>query len=293
MALDEIDRIRALTLIALVSDDEFMELLVLKGANALSLIHGVRLRASVDLDFSMESDFREPDLDLLRQRFEKLFCRTFKENGYEIFDVRFTREPPDLSEELEDFWGGYRLEFKIIESHKYKELSGDINALRRQSVVIDDRQRKRLRVDISKHEFCSPRQEVELDGYTFYVYTPTMIVCEKLRAICQQMPEYGEIIKSRSQSARPRDFFDIYNIVERFGIQVHETSSMTILRAMFEAKKVPLSLLGKIEESREFHRSGFSGLELTVGPETDLRDFDFYFDYVLHLVDKLKPLWIK
>ena len=48
---------------------------------------------------------------------------------------------------------------------------------------------------------------MELDDYTIYVYSPTMIAIEKLRAICQQMPEYA---LQRRPSARARDFYDIY-----------------------------------------------------------------------------------
>ena len=77
MDLEEIDKIRQLTLIALVSDDELMDLLVLKGANALSLIYGLKLRASIDLDFSLERDFGESDIDALRYKFERLLQKTF------------------------------------------------------------------------------------------------------------------------------------------------------------------------------------------------------------------------
>ena len=98
-------------------------------------------------------------------------------------------------------------------------------------------------------------------------------------------------MRSSSQSARPRDFFDIYYMVERLGVNVEESLSMKILNAMFVAKRVPLKLLGQIGDTREYHRLGFSALELTVGPEVDLEEFDFYFDYVLELVGRLKSFW--
>jgi hypothetical protein len=120
-----------------------------------------------------------------------------------------------------------------------------------------------------------------------------MIVCEKLRAICQQMPEYRQVVESTSQVPRPRDFFDIYNIVEKFGIDITEPSTIDILLCMFEVKKVPLQLLGQINYFREFHRSAFSSLESTVTPDAGLKDFDFYFDYVVDLVGSLKALWEK
>ena len=55
------------------------------------------------------------------------------------------------------------------------------------------------------------KQDWDFDGTLIYVYSPSMIVCEKLRAICQQMPEYGPVIKrERLGSARPKDFVDIF-----------------------------------------------------------------------------------
>ena len=56
-AKKSLEEIRRAILIAVFSDDVLMELLVLKGDNALELIHDIGERASVDLDFSMREDF--------------------------------------------------------------------------------------------------------------------------------------------------------------------------------------------------------------------------------------------
>ena len=53
------DQVRKRTIIALFSDDQLMDQLVLKGGNALSLIHGVSSRTSPDLDFSLTGDFED------------------------------------------------------------------------------------------------------------------------------------------------------------------------------------------------------------------------------------------
>jgi len=144
-------------------------------------------------------------------------------------------------------------------------------------------------VDISCHEYCRPKKEYDLDGYTIYVYTPEMIVCEKLRAICQQMPEYAKIVTSPSRSARARDFFDICTLVEHFALDLTSGSNQDLLRRMFEAKRVPLDLLHNMSDHREYHRSDFAAVEATVKPGIRLREFDYYFDYVVTLVRALKP----
>lgn len=63
------------------------------------------------------------------------------------------------------------------------------------------------------------------------------------------------------------------------------------MRAMFAAKRVPLSLLGHIGDSRDFHEQGFPALRETVRLGHKLESFGFYFDYVLALVANLEPFW--
>ena len=41
-----------------------------------------------------------------------------------------------LSKEFEYFWGGYRLEFKLIHSHIFEQLSGDIEILQKQAMSL-------------------------------------------------------------------------------------------------------------------------------------------------------------
>ena len=48
--IDRLNRIKKLIIIAMFSDDDLLETLVLKGGNAVDLIHGVAMRGSIDLD---------------------------------------------------------------------------------------------------------------------------------------------------------------------------------------------------------------------------------------------------
>ena len=283
----ELNEIKRRIIIALFSDDDLMDMLVLKGGNALDIIYGVISRSSFDFDFSIEDEISEEDITVISDKIGRVLKSTFREVDYEVFDVTFEQRPPTLSFDMKDFWGGYRVEFKIIDAKKYVELAGNLDSIRRNATVIGPKNRKKIGIDISKFEYCTPKQETELDGYTVYVYTPAMIVCEKLRAICQQMPEYGEIVKSPSQSARARDFFDIYTIIEFFKIDLTTEENLELLKNIFIAKRVPLVLLVKIPIYREYHRQDFPSVESTVTPRTNLKDFDFYFDYV---VEKSQPL---
>jgi hypothetical protein len=288
--LERQERIKKLTIIAMFSDDALMERLVLKGGNALDLVHRVSARSSVDVDLSIDGDFTEDEQLTLCARIEKALFETFRSDGYRVFDVKLEKQPPQLSAELEDFWGGYRVTFKLIGLDRYEELKEDIEALRRNAEQLG--QGTKFLVEISKHEFTAGKTQHELDGFVVFVYTPEMIVCEKLRAICQQMPEYASIVQrlGRPGSARARDFVDIQMLVSRYKIDLTTAENRELLARVFAAKRVKLSLLRKVDKYREFHRTDYPAVAATVKAGVTLKDFDWYVDFVLALIRQLEPL---
>ena len=276
--MQKYDEVKRLAIIAMCSSDYLLEKLVLKGGNALDIIYQIESRSSVDLDFSMECDFEKDELDHIADEMKKTIIQTFNEAGYEVFDIEFGERPQKRGCDCPDFWGGYRLEFKVIEKERVERYKGDPVLLPKQAISIDGSHRKRVRIEISKFEYCKQKQERDFEGYTIYVYSLEMILFEKLRAICQQMPEYAERIRT-SQTARARDFFDIHSICERCSIDFSAEENMSLIRAIFAAKGGPLELLKKVGEYREFHRQNFPSLRDTTG--SGIREFDFYFDHVL------------
>lgn len=288
---DALEKIKRLTVVSMFSDDELEEDLVLKGGNAMDLIHRLSTRASLDLDFSMKHDF-PGGVDEFRSRVERGLQRTFKPEGYEVFDVKMQEKPDAISDDMKDFWGGYGVEFKITTRELFEANKDDIAELRKHAIKIG--QGQKFLIDISRFEYTDCKEEADLDGYRIYVYTAEMIVCEKLRAICQQLPEYGEIIRrSYKGKARARDFLDIVVLVEARGIDLTVDRNRELITEMFKAKRVPLEYLGKIRDHRDFHKVDFSSVLATVKPGQELNDFDHYFDKVLNLVDQLETLWNK
>lgn len=289
--LERIERVKTLAIIAMFSDDYLMERLVLKGGNAMDIVHKVSARASMDLDFSIAGEFSGEELGSIEERVQRVLSDTFREAGFEVFDVKFLEKPQTVTPDMADFWGGYVINFKIIETEKHEQLAGDMDSLRRQAAVVGWNRRRTLTIQISKFEYCQPKQQALLEGYSIFVYSPEMIALEKLRTICQQIPDYRESVKSRSRTARARDFVDIYVLIEHYRIDVTTPSNTDLLKRIFNAKRVPLMLLGEIEEYREYHRPDFAAVRDTVKPGTTLQDFDFYFDYVVSLCGALKSLW--
>jgi predicted nucleotidyltransferase component of viral defense system len=282
-----LDEIKKLAIIGLFSDDDLMEVFVLKGGNALDLVYNISPRASLDLDVSLQADLDYGSLDTVRAKIETALKRVFNEKGYEVFDVTLEEQPKTSIDKIPDFWGGYLLFFKIIELDVFRKATARPEDLRRRAEVVGPNNRKRLKVDISKHEYCEPKKAVDIEGYRVYVYTPEMIVFEKLRAICQQTEEYCSQIGKIHRQARARDFFDIYTIIKHFNINVTDPNNLDLLKNIFLAKEVPLKLLTVISEYRSFHRSDFSSVQDTLKPGERIRDFDYYFDYVVTECDDL------
>jgi len=286
--LEKLEQIKRTAVIALFSDDDLMDFLVFKGGNALDMVYNIAQRASVDLDFSMPTDFAEGQIPGITQKIRRALWQNFRAKGYEAFDIHFTEVPEHATTTVPDFWGGYLIEFKVIEVAEYKRLQSDPRALRVHALEAGPDHRRKFKISISKLEYCDPKKATDLDDYTVYVYTPEMILFEKLRAICQQMPEYAP---NSTKTARARDFFDIYTVIECFKVDLASPQNVNLLKSIFEAKKVPLSLIGQIGQYREYHRPDFASVEATVKPNTELETFDFYFDYLVDKCKGLKPLW--
>ena len=280
----DFNEIRKLTITALFSDDILLEQIVLKGGNAVSLVYGYTVRSSLDLDFSIEGDFE--DFEDTKTRLFRALENRFSSVGLVAFDLSFERKPSALNEGHPN-WGGYILRFKVIENEKHSRLK-DLGDIRRNALVVGPAELRTFTVQLSKFEYCTGKAEVELDYYTIYVYTPAMIVAEKLRAICQQMPEYG--LRSHS-TPRARDFYDIHQLITKAGVVLSERDSMQLLTNIFAAKNVPVSLIARIQEQKEFHRLDWPSVQISV--LGDLEEFDFYFDFVVNQVSILKSLWGK
>ena len=285
--LEKLKFYRKLVLIAVFSNDFLMDKFVLKGGSAIELIYKLDSRASVDIDLSMEDTFSEEELqevsDILRNSLDEVF----RNEGLVIFDFKLSKRPKKISPELESFWGGYSLEFKIYKADQQDVIDSNLDYARRSAEDIGLDGGKKLTIDISNFEYCSDKKPIDLDGYTIYVYTPVMIVLEKLRAICQQMKEY-QLNKGESRSPRPRDFYDIYTIINHYGIEFDD-DEIDLLKKIFAIKKVDLSLLKLIPDYYAFNKQDLPSLTATIPVDKRATfDFDVCFNCVTKLVDGIK-----
>jgi hypothetical protein len=276
-------QIREVALTAIASDDVLSRLLVLKGGNALALVHKIGKRTSLDLDFSMEADFEN------RQQLEKALTRAvtdrFDAAGYVVFDTSLVFKPQPRSGQVPDWWGGYTFFFKLIPREEYKKFQGSIEDLRRRSTPIDDAQHRKFEIQISRSEYCRGSEKRQVGDYELLVYTPGMIACEKLRAICQQMPEY-EMAGDSARAPRARDFYDIHVLVQDAGVDFGSPDMAALVKAMFQVKHVPVGLLRNIGRDASFHELDWPKVKDAVhGP---VKEFAFYVQSVLAVVSKLE-----
>lgn len=290
--LDRLERIKKQVIVALFSDARLLELLVLKGGTAIDLYQYPSSRSSIDIDFSLDGqDFDEP-LEHIKQRIVKRLTQQMAPIGCHVFDVLFGERPKKRGDQLPDFWGGYLLEFKLIQTDLYEKYKEDIDTLRRQALIVGEGQRRKFSVDFSKCEFCSDKVESEIDDYVVYMYTPAMIVVEKLRAICQQMPDYPY----GNHTPRARDFYDICLILtHEEHIDFHSDALRTLLKHCFAAKEVDMTLLLNIptQGTYQFHEPDFYSLKDTISAQIELKEFSFYHDFVSQKVHELQEFWNK
>lgn len=281
-----VDQIKILTITALLSDEELMATLVLKGGNALDLAYSLSSRASMDVDFSMNGDFSAHELQRIQEQSEAILNSEFNKAGLNVFDVTLLERPEIINEEVKEFWGGYKLEFKVIDSATFEKYKPNISQLRNRAIIIDGKSPK-FHVDISKYEFVKDQQLKDIDGTVVRVYSPEMLALEKVRALCQQNPGYADIIKSNNRKSRARDFYDIHNLITSFDIDFTVPRIKELAYNIFNAKFVPLDYISQLPDQYEFHRQSWESVRATVNAVETLEEFDFYYEFVIDHANRL------
>ena len=126
--------LRRLVIVAMFSDDFLLEQFVLKGGNALDLICRISSRTSLDVDLSIEKDFE--NTEEVKGRIFRSLKKRFGVAGYRLFDERIVSRPLSRLPDQDNRWGGYDVEFKVIEDEKARLIGEDLSKARRLSLVI-------------------------------------------------------------------------------------------------------------------------------------------------------------
>ena len=282
--------IRNLVLKAIYLDDTLSELMVLKGGSAIAM-HRMTERESFDLDFSL-LEISIEDKDRLEELFREAITSYFNEEEFVVFSFKF-KEKPKVADTSKPDWGGYHISFKFLPEEIYENTIArtreqtQIQALSTEFYKFIGT-KEGVKIELSKKEFVSKFESIEVDDVEIKLYSAEMIIFEKLRAICQQMPEYKERNK---KAKRARDFFDIVTVNSKINLEKTEEKEKkelgVLLQNIFKIKNVPLNLLYNIDKYREFHRDNFKSVEdsLYTHERTRLKEYDFYVDETIKLVN--------
>lgn len=288
---EEIKAIKKLTIIALCSDEYLMDKLVLKGGTSLELIFKVINRMSKDIDFSVDGALVEYSLEELRKRIEQKFISFFIQYDYYPIDVKFIERPKEAP--IDHVMSGYKLTFKLLREQDYHKWKTDVYRQRMAALPLGPEGKKDFTVEISKFEYCNLKERKYLDGHSIFVYSPALIVFEKLRAICQKMKEYSGNPGDKDE-ARYRDFFDIERVNENLAkIDFKNNENRQILKQVFMAKDVPLALLSKIKDKVHVHLADAPSVKSTEAAKSIKENYQYFIDYVLDIVDQLDEFWME
>jgi hypothetical protein len=159
------DKVKRQTLVALFSSPLLQNVLVLKGGNLIDIAFEISQRSSIDLDFSIEGKFDDPEE--LRIECESVLRKAFAAQGYRVIDVRLEERPPYVSEELKGYWGGYTIKFKLIGDAAHERFQADAEQLRRRAIRLQG-DSPTFKIDISKFEYCEGKQVFQVDGQSIF-----------------------------------------------------------------------------------------------------------------------------
>lgn len=268
-------------IIAIYESKQLADLLILKGGSAMRLFDKQNTRLSIDADFSIENKLADSEsvFNTMRQH----LVSRFKTHDLHLIDFTAQKKPKRRQQGFPEWWGGWSCEFKLVDK-EYNALP--LETMRRYALVPAGANSPKIKIDLSEYEYCGIPRTAMLKGITIRAYSREMLVLEKLRAICQQHPEYPYRQQAKN---RARDFYDIYYLVtdatNRF-IQYCKDH----LETVFNSKEVPLHILGALWNDDSFidgFRRGFTQVKDTVSEP--LQEFDFYLESTRFFVLDICP----
>lgn len=273
----KIDDVITETIIAIYRIPALSKRLFLKGGSAMRLFDNLTSRLSMDADFSIAKtvDNDKAFFSAINSSVRKSFYKL----NFEVIDFKWNRKPKSRKKDMPDWWGGWLCEFKLVSrDHRGKS----IETKRRNSLIPDEANSSKIIVEISEHEYCGKRRTKKIRDVKVLGYSRELLVLEKLRAICQQHPDYIY----RLSKNRARDFYDIYELTSHAEDNFARNCSRHI-KNVFKAKEVPIKILRSLwrDDFIDEQRRGFDQVKDTVRGE--IHSFDVYVEHIRFFVKEI------
>ena len=284
------DEMRNTILKAIYSDSDLKETLVLKGGNALKL-YNITDRSSQDLDFSIKESIRY-EKENEGKKLQDLISDAFQQVGFLVVGFEFIEKPKKRNKDLPPFWGGYKISFAIVDTEKYQDKIDlqDPDKMKELSKYGENLENnsKKIEIDLSYDEYVADKKSYDLEGTTIYLYSPLMLVYEKIRASCQQLEDY----KLVGNKTRARDLYDIYKILTNtrqtnLREAVLDQCNFYILENIFKAKDVPLELMLKLDSKKSDLAEDYKTKVIPQISTDEIEEFDYIFFYNKNLFENL------
>ena len=196
------------TIYGLYHDGIFTKNILIKGGQAIRIKEKIKQRLSIDLDASVKGAIPDPDIFFIG--FKKSLDKQFSKINLTVIDFQKNKRPKKPHPDAPNFWTGWQVTFKLRENIKSKQ--------KKKAIVPDGSASPEIVVDLSEYEYCDDFESMELKikseskKVVTYWYSTEMLVVEKIRAICQQHPDYP---LRQTTTSRARDFYDIANLIKK------------------------------------------------------------------------------
>ena len=278
-----IDEVISICLTAIFKEDIFNETLYLKGGQALRIKENLKSRFSADIDFSTKEKISDGDLFFNNLK-ESLYAE-FSSHSIHLFDFNPVRRPDTRKEGVPDFWGGWGVTFKLIQAQK---MTLDLAKMRREAIIPAEASSTNIKLDISEYEYCGSVELVKVNSVSVNVYSRTLLLLEKMRAICQQHSSY----ELTGTDSRARDYFDIEQLWNKVIQDSNEEPFLEECRKhiknVFSAKDVDLVLLEKIfdKDFLEIQKTGWPSVRSTVSG-IKVEEFEYYNEVLRQIIKKI------
>jgi len=266
-----------IALVGIFSDSELSKQLVLKGGAALHFFEKIDERLSTDVDFSSRMGLQEKERFF--DRLQHILTQAFEEHGLDLIDFKYQRRPRE-SRDRPDWWGGWLSGFKLS-PHADRKLSPEKR--RKQALIPQGTPSSVINIEISDHEYVGRTRHTTIKGVKINGYSRALLVVEKLRAVCQQHPDYPY----RGKKNRTRDLVDIYHLTKDHQTEGFLEECKRELPKSFAAKEVDVGFLKALYDEAfvEMLRDGFPQVKDTL--KGSAYPFETYLEYVRMLISKI------
>ena len=276
--LIHITDILELELVGIFSDPYLSKHVFLKGGAALIFLEKIDERKSTDVDLSTPDSIKDHEKTFF-ERIEKVLEQEFRKHNYDVIDFKHDRKPKERRDRPE-WWGGWNCEFKLCAA-EHRKLSDERR--RKRALIPEGSNSSKIEIQISEHEYCGTARSRTIKGVKINGYTRALLVTEKLRAICQQHPDY----KYRLKRNRVRDVVDIYHLTKDHQGDKFLKECKTELPKVFAAKQVDTAFLEALfdEGFVDTLRAGFPQVADTL--KGTVYPVDTYIEYLRAFVRKI------